>query len=158
MAGRVNAGTESPRRKTAGKRAREKGPVSREGLKVARGLTSMAEAALAATVVETEMDLGGGEGGEEAGELAGQLVDGQLELRVADETARAGGGGQSAAAVGGGEDDVLVTEPVLGMRMLMSSRVRVCVSLSVSLSLRTFAHAVLYTRVWKTRIHVLCKM
>ena len=58
-------------------------------------------------------------GGELSG--AGGQLDGDLELHVdgsllVEEDA--------AGAGAAGEDDVLVTEPVLGIRMLMSSRVR----------------------------------
>ena len=90
----------------------------------------MAEGALSAAVVaDKNMELGGGAGVGESAALRrrdNKLLDGQLELR-ADGNAGSGGapGRPGGAATGGGEDDVLVTEPVLGMRMLMSSRVSI---------------------------------
>ena len=68
---------------------------------------------------------GGGGGGDlTAAQLEGQLdlhVDGNRSELLLVEAGVASGGGQSIAATG--DDDVLVAEPVLGMRMLMSSRV-----------------------------------
>jgi hypothetical protein len=61
-------------------------------------------------------------GGELSG--AGGQLDGKLELHV-DGSLLVGEDAAGAEAAGAGmEDDVLVTEPVLGIRMLMSSRVR----------------------------------
>jgi hypothetical protein len=59
-------------------------------------------------------------GGELSG--AGGQLDGKLELHV-DGSLLVGEDAAGAEAAGAGmEDDVLVTEPVLGIRMLMSSR------------------------------------
>ena len=74
----------------------------------------------ATTTTATAGPAVGGSGVAGAGELAGTAaqLDGKLELHVDGSLLEAAGAGA------GAEDDVLVTEPVLGIRMLMSSRVR----------------------------------
>ena len=79
-------------------------------------------------------------GGELTGAGGGGQLDGKLELHVDGSLLVGEPGGAGAGGAGTGvEDDVLVTEPVLGIRMLMSSRVsrslilpRVCVYASLS--------------------------
>lgn len=77
----------------------------------------------ATTTTATAGPAVGGSGVAGAGELAGTAaqLDGKLELHVDGSLLEAAGAGGAGA---GAEDDVLVTEPVLGIRMLMSSRVR----------------------------------
>ena len=113
------------RRKTAVRNCKAQRERERESSFAA---SPMAEGALEVETMSCPRSggTGGGSGGggpaREGMELPAQL-DGQLELHVDDNRSdlllvEPGSGGVQSA-----EEDGLVTEPVLGMRMLMSSRV-----------------------------------